>query len=126
MFFESVTPLKIIPIIISLIISLTLVGCQTPTKVTSLPSITAVPEGNIFEQAELAVSTVKNLKAEWLVRDSASDYKQVSLSTLLELAKQHLNDGQTGEANRLAIKVWKLSELAIAQARENSNPIPQY
>ncbi len=94
---------------------------------TELPvKITRNQQNEQLKQAELDTLMAIRRASEWRVRDSVTENRAVRLRDLLEIAQKMQQDGETTEANRLAIKISKIVAAALQQADDNINALPRY
>ncbi len=113
-------------IVIFIVIAL-LAGCGAVPDASNA-AVKAAPkqQNKWLRQAEADTTMAIRRGAEWRVRDRVTAGKAVNLRTLLEIAQQMQQDGEIVEATRLAIKISRIVAIALQQADDNMNALPDY
>ncbi len=107
------------------IIALLLDGCVANNG-NSAVRIIHNQQNKSLGQAELDTVIAVKRGAEWRVRDRVTDNRAVNLRALLEIAQKMQQQGETAEAMRLALKISRIVALALQQADDNINVLPDY
>ncbi|GJL81736.1 MAG: hypothetical protein DHS20C01_13700 [marine bacterium B5-7] len=105
------------------IYTLLLVGCATvpPEGASAGASV-----DEVLAMADQKLSEAKAAKAEWMIIDSATGSKAVSLTKVLAAAKEKAAAGETDEAMRMANRVIESSELGIEQVMSQKDAAPSF
>lgn len=103
--------------------SLFIAGCASADKKDSAAMSGTTP-AILQAQADLDKAIASG--AQWRIIDSATGSTAVDLSKLLKVAEEKAKTGETGEANRIAVRVSESAKLGMQQSKRYAKTTPYY
>ncbi len=103
--------------------SFLIAGCAGTDKKDDMAMATTTPA---VTQAKADLDKAIAVGAHWRLIDKSTGGAAVNLSKLLKVAEEKAAAGETDEANRIAARISKASELAIEQSERYAATVPYY
>jgi len=104
--------------------SLLFAGCaSTETKDDAAMASVTTPA---ITQAKADLDTAIKAGAQWRIIDKSTGSKAVDLTKLLAVAEKKAEAGEMDEANRIAARVSKASNIAVGQQKRYAGTMPYY